>query len=288
MRRSIRIQIASDLHLEMFRRPFPNWYRVAKLGPEQADLLVLAGDIHNGVEAIRSFADWPIPVLYVPGNHEYYEAHIDPTLMAMRKASEGTQVQILSENASLVDGVRFLGCTLWTDYELLGSDHQKVQAMQLCQRFMVDHRLIQGLNDSQQGFMPEDALRIHERERTWLVNQLQSFHAGPTVAITHHGVHPQSVHPRFATHPANPGFISDLGALVSLADLWIHGHVHDSFDYMLGNTRLVVNPGSYALNMAQAKHAEDLQWENANFDAAKVVQLQWDDDAFRAASQISG
>ena len=78
MHRTIRIQIASDLHLEMFRKPFPNWYRVDRLEADRADLLVLAGDIHNGVEAIRCFADWPIPVLYVPGNHEYYETRIDP------------------------------------------------------------------------------------------------------------------------------------------------------------------------------------------------------------------
>ena len=60
MHRTIRIQIASDLHLEMFRKPFPNWYRVDRLEADRADLLVLAGDIHNGVEAIRCFADWPM------------------------------------------------------------------------------------------------------------------------------------------------------------------------------------------------------------------------------------
>ena len=276
MHQRIRIQIASDLHLEMFRKPFLNWYRVDRLGPEAADLLVLAGDIHNGVEAIGCFADWPIPVLYVPGNHEYYETRIDQALRSLKDAARGTQVQVLSEDVCFIAGVRFLACTLWTDYELIGSGIRKTLAMQTCERFMVDHRLIQGVDASRKRFSPEDALRIHQRERAWLLEHLQAAYDGPTVAITHHGVHPNSVHPRFANHPANPGFISDLGDAIQRADLWIHGHVHNSFDYMLGQTRVVVNPGSYALNIGQAKGPEDLQWENPEFNPAKVVQLQWD------------
>ena len=275
VRRSIRIQIASDLHLEMFRKPYPDWYRLEKLGPDEADVLVLAGDIHNGIEAIRCSSDWPIPVLYVPGNHEYYETRIDLALIAMRKASRGTRVQVLSEDFTTIQGVRFLGCTLWTDYELQGTGIHKTLAMQTCERYMVDHRLIMGVDARRRRFLPEDALAIHYRERAWLMEQLQKTHDGPTVVITHHGVHPQSVHPRFANHPANPGFISDLGDSVRLADLWIHGHIHNSFDYMLGGTRLVVNPGSYALNIAQAKAPDQLQWENPQFDPAKVVRLQW-------------
>lgn len=276
MHRTIRIQIASDLHLEMFRKPFPNWYRVDRLDADRADLLVLAGDIHNGVEAIRCFADWPIPVLYVPGNHEYYETRIDLALAALREAARGTMVQVLSQDVTIVQGVRFIGCTLWTDYELLGTGIRKTLAMQTCERFMVDHRLIQGLDAKRKRFLPEDALQIHQRERAWLTEQLHEVFCGPTVAITHHGVHPKSVHPRFAKHPANPGFISDLGSPLSLADLWIHGHVHNSFDYMVGGTRVVVNPGSYALNIAQANSPDALLWENPQFDPAKIVPLQWE------------
>jgi predicted phosphodiesterase len=276
MPRSLRIQIASDLHLEMFSKPFANWYRVDRLGPEAADLLVLAGDIHNGIEAVRCFADWPIPVLYVPGNHEYYETRIDLALRAMRDAARGTSVRVLSEDVTVIHGLRFVACTLWTDYELLGTGIHKTLAMQTCERFMVDHRLIQGVDANRKRFTPEDALSIHQREKAWLVEQLHTPHDAPTVAITHHGVHPQSVHPRFDQHPANPGFISNLSDVLGLADLWIHGHVHNSFDYWVGRTRVVVNPGSYALNIGQAKRPEDLRWENPEFDPAKLVQLQWD------------
>lgn len=277
MPRSVRIQIASDLHLEMFSKPFANWYRVDRLGPEAADLLVLAGDIHNGIEAVRCFADWPIPVLYVPGNHEYYETRIDLALRALREAAQGTSVRILSEDVILMHGLRFVACTLWTDYELLGTGIHKTLAMQTCERFMVDHRLIQGVDANRKRFTPEDALSIHQRERAWLLEQLQRPHLGPTVVITHHGVHPKSVHPRFDKHPANPGFISNLSDVLSFAELWIHGHVHNSFDYRVGHTRVVVNPGSYALNIGQAKNPEDLRWENPEFDPAKLVHLQWDE-----------
>ena len=275
MQGSIRIQIASDLHLEMFHKPYNDWYRVEKLSREDADILVLAGDIHNGIEAIRCFADWPIPVLYVPGNHEYYETRIDLALVSMREASRGTSVQVLSGDVTMFHGVRFIGCTLWTDYELQGGGIRKTLAMQTCERYMVDHRLIMGVDAKRKRFLPEDALKIHQGERAWLMEQLQMVHDGPTVVITHHGVHPQSVHPRFAHHPANPGFISDLGEALRLADLWIHGHVHNSFDYTLGETRLVVNPGSYALNIGQAQSPDELKWENPDFNPRKVVQLQW-------------
>jgi len=63
---------------------------------------------------------------------------------------------------------------------------------------------------------------------------------------------------------------------LSLTDLWIHGHVHNSFDYMVGSTRVVVNPGSYALNIAQANSPDALLWENPQFDPAKIVPLQWE------------
>lgn len=275
MNRSLRVQLASDLHLEMFRKAFRDATRVERLGTDRADVLVLAGDIHNGVEAIRRFADWPIPVFFVPGNHEFYEHLVNPTIDAMREACRGTQVRLLSGDSLLWHGVRFLGCTLWTDYALLGDGIRKTLAMQACERLMVDHRVIKGVDSKRRRFLPEDALAIHERERAWLLTELESIHEGPTVAITHHGVHPKSVHPRFAQHPGNPGFISDLGAAVRLADLWIHGHVHDSFDYKLGATRVVANPGSYALNLSQARNWDELVWENAHFDPAKVVSLHW-------------
>lgn len=275
MKGSLRVQLASDLHLEMFRRVFKDATRVERLGPDRADVLVLAGDIHNGVEAVRRFADWPIPVLFVPGNHEFYEHLVHPTVDALREACRGTQVHLLACDTHVWHGVRFLGCTLWTDYALSGDGVRKTLAMQACERLMVDHRVIKGLDNKRRRFMPEDALAIHERERAWLLGALGEVHEGPTVAITHHGVHPKSVHPRFAHHPGNPGFISNLGAALRLADLWIHGHVHDSFDYTVGATRVVVNPGSYALNLHQAKHWDELIWENPRFDPAKVVRLQW-------------
>jgi Icc-related predicted phosphoesterase len=95
-------------------------------------------------------------------------------------------------------------------------------------------------------FSPEHALRDHEVSRAWLERELSQDYDGATVVITHHAPHPLSVHPRYAGDPTNAAFASDLTELVQLADVWLHGHVHDSFDYRVAGCRVVANPRGYA------------------------------------------
>lgn len=86
-RRTLRIQLASDLHLELFEVSFPGERLIAP-APD-ADLLVLAGDVANGIRAIELFADWPVPVLYVAGNHEYYGLSWESTRVDLEQAARG-------------------------------------------------------------------------------------------------------------------------------------------------------------------------------------------------------
>jgi hypothetical protein len=169
-------------------------------------------------------------------------------------------------------GVRFLGCVLWTDYELNGME-QKPRAMKACEARLADHRKIMGVSSPSEGFQATRALELHQRDRAWLAGKLDEPFDGPTVVITHHGPHPQSVHPRFADDPCNAGFISDLSPLLAKAQLWIHGHVHDSFDYNVAGCRVVTNPGSYAQGLSSAKTFDDLRWENPHFDPQMVVSV---------------
>jgi hypothetical protein len=133
----MRIQLASDLHLELLRR----WPHECLITPAPgAELLVLAGDIHRGPRAIERFALWPVPVLYLAGNHEYYDSQWEPLRSDLRLAADGTAVRFLDNDVFTLDGVRFLGSTLWTDYTLSGIPLP--EAMEAAEGFLLDHRRI--------------------------------------------------------------------------------------------------------------------------------------------------
>lgn len=133
----MKIQIASDLHLEFLERRFPD-YRIVE--PTDADVLVIAGDIHQHGRAIAAFADWQVPVIYVHGNHEAYHLRYDEAVSSLRAAAAASNVRYLECDQYVQNGVRFLGCCLWTDYALYPDD--KPEAMQAAERCLYDHRLI--------------------------------------------------------------------------------------------------------------------------------------------------
>jgi predicted phosphodiesterase len=262
----MRIQLASDLHLEFLARDFPGECLIAPA--HEADVLVLAGDVSRADAAIALFKDWPVPVLYILGNHEAYGGCIEAVREELTRAAQGTSVRFMERELIDFGGVRFLGCTLWTDYQLDSTLTQQ-QLMDQAQRSLNDHRLIR----TREGelFLPQHALQDHERSRAWLVQELSRNYDGKTVVVTHHGPHPLSVHPRYVGDPVNAAFVSDLSDLLPKADLWLHGHVHDSFDYRVGRCRVVANPLGYALNRSSASGVASLKFENPNFKHACVI-----------------
>jgi predicted phosphodiesterase len=262
----MKIQLASDLHLELLQRRWPRERLVTPAAG--ADLLVLAGDIHNGSQAIELFSDWPVPVLYLAGNHEFYHASLPQVRAELRQACSGTQVRLLDDDALEWSGVRFLGSTLWSDYAVDGADPD--DAMANAEDMVLDHHRIHADGGF---FMPHHALEQHRHSRRWLRGQLEQPFAGRTVVITHFAPHPNSIHPRFEGNPVNGSFVSDLADLVHQADLWMHGHTHDSFDYRVGRCRVVANPRGYANNRRTAATPQELQFENPLFRADYAVEL---------------
>jgi len=268
----MKIQIASDLHLERMTR-FPGFRAVE---PTDADVLVIAGDIHQGADAIAAFADWPVPVIYVHGNHETYHTHYPDAVENIRQhARDGNgKVMHLENDARVIGNTRFLGCCLWTDYALQQEGVAGLTldaAMAEAGKILFDHRVITMPGGTM--FTPQHALQLHRQSRRWLEQQLAQPFDGPTVVVTHHGVHPQSIHARFAGSPLNPCFVSDLTPLLAQADLWIHGHVHDSFDYRVKGCRVLTNPRGYALNLKQAQTLAEMEWENPHFNPQLVVEI---------------
>ena len=248
------IQLASDLHLEFLQRDHPG-ERLITYAPG-SDVLVLAGDIASGADALEQFAGWPVPVLYVAGNHEYY-------------AATKYGIHFLDNERVDIGGVRFLGTTLWTDYRLRRQHTQAVQMVN-AQQCLNDHRLI--TRDGGGRFSPQDALNEHEAARAWLTTQFSQPFAGRTVVITHHGPHPLSVHPRYEGDLMSAAFVSDLTELMPGVDLWLHGHVHDGFDYTVGNCRVVANPAGYIRNRSSVDKA-DFIYENPQFNPQRVLEV---------------
>lgn len=242
----MKLQIMSDLHLE-----FSNLL----VSDTDADVIVLAGDIWLGTKAIK-WADsvWPgKPVIYVPGNHEFYGYNRTELLVEMRElALETGHIHLLDENEIVIDGVRFLGCTLWTDFMLFGEGKKK-WCMYEASEYLADFRRIMDDDVQQPGWKPGRPIRftpamsvdLHKRALAWLEKRLVEPFDGKTVVVTHHLPSRLSVAGRFLDEYTSAGFASELDHLFSKMDLWVHGHTHDNFDYMSNGTRVVCNPRGY-------------------------------------------
>lgn len=263
----MKIQLASDLHLEFLQSAFPQERLIAPA--RNADILVLAGDVGSGLQAIEMFGNWPVPVLYVIGNHELYGFDFETLRRDLSNAARGTSVRFLDNEVADFGGVRFLGCTLWTNYQLTAGV-PRARAMELAASRLSDHVRIRHGN---RYFLPDDALVEHRTSRRWLEEQLCASYEGRTVVITHHGPHPESIHPRYEGDPLNAAFVSDLSELLFGASLWVHGHVHDSFDYTVHGCRVVANPLGYPRNSRSAMDVRGMGFENANFQWACVLDV---------------
>lgn len=263
----MRLQVASDLHLEFLARRFPGETLIRPA--VGADVLVLAGDIANDLLAIKLFAHWPVPVVYVPGNHEFYGTDWLKMREQLQRAALGTSVTVLDNDAWQYQGVRFLGSTLWTDYRLRANRTQR-QLMDVAGSRLRDHSAIRA---GTEAFTPELALEDHERSRRWLEEQLAQPFDGKTVVVTHHAPSARSIHPRYLGEPVNAAFVSELDELVEQADLWLHGHVHDSFDYAVGKCRVVANPRGYARNRSSVDSARQLEFENPEFLSVCLIDV---------------
>lgn len=258
IRSAMRIQIVSDVHLSVW--PF-------ELPVTDADLVVVAGDVARPHDAIAWLTAIPARVLYVAGNHEFYGGSIDATRAELKRLAQGTNVAVLDDDEIVIEGVRFVGNTLWTDFRLFGEGPKRDRAVAEATRFVRDFSRIRASEAGDRLFTADDSAALFDRHAAWLRERLGDAHPGPTVVITHHAPSPASIHPRFADSLVNVAFASDLTDLIDGARvrLWIHGHMHDGFDYMENGTRVVCNPRGYAKGGIP---------ENRTFDPAFVATVE--------------
>lgn len=230
----MKIHLLSDLHLEFkdFEPP-----------PTDADVVVLAGDIDvklRGVEWAK--AAFQKPVIMVLGNHDYWGGSLVNTVNKAIAAAQGSHVHVLHNSSLTLDGVKFLGATLWTDYYL---GNQAPLAMAQAHSQMRDFQKIR--NATYGRLSPRNLQAEHAQSLAFLRKELVDATKVPTVVVSHHAPSERSVASRYLARndPLVASYASNLEALMGDARLFLHGHIHDNADYQVGATRVVCNPRGY-------------------------------------------
>lgn len=262
----MKLWILSDIHIEQssWDLPYP---------PPDYDVLIAAGDIHAPLaEGVRWLADRSggKPVIYVPGNHEWYTTYrrrftIEEEADSAASLAVDTNVHLMIDRTVIIGGVRFIAATLWTDFEL---DGDAAASMAYAGDGMTDY-FVCYKGEIPSLLRPADTAAWHAKSVAFIKRELAAGFDGPTVIVTHHSPHPRSIHPKYAGSKVNPAFSSDLSSFVEScgAALWIHGHMHDCFDYVVGGTRVVCNPKGYGPRTPNGRI------ENAAFDARLVIEI---------------
>ena len=274
----MKIQLLSDLHLEAD----PHFQAEPAPG---ADVLVLAGDIGSyqqggklteedfGLQRfspLPQYAGWPCPVLFVPGNHEYDMQDFDEAHARLRATCDRLGLIWLERESAVLDGVRFVGTTLWTDYDAIALQDRKVQAGDLGALLRLREKAFRAANfylrktggtRGGEPFLAEPMRAQALQCQQWLQAALAQPFDGPTVAVTHFAPSLRSADPRYGLIPGTAGFCNALDDLFAHAQLWLHGHLHAPSNYLVRGERadgapwqcrVVANPLGYARKGEQA------------------------------------
>lgn len=262
-----RILLQSDLHQEFTRDQRYGRDRRTQFDPAEHpvdfDVAVFAGDID--VPLTRSI-EWiaerfpGVPVICVAGNHDFFNHSTDPEHMYTmdemiergRDLAAKHGIHLLQDSAVEVDGVRFLGGTLWTDFMTVGSGSAvRRSALAAGRHGMNDYKRIKRWSTKSPGkrkrLRPLDTIKAHRATRSFIESELQRSFDGPTIVVTHHAPHPGSLGSRKGDDLAFC-YASNLSTILeseNAPDCWMHGHLHGHIDYTAGNTRIVANARGY-------------------------------------------
>tara|TARA_R110002012_G_scaffold10705_4_gene48514 strand:- start:2200 stop:2973 length:774 start_codon:yes stop_codon:yes gene_type:complete len=228
----MKIRVMSDLHLEFDKPHHP-------FDPGEGDVLVLAGDICVAAdynEDYHEFFERCVAgynrVYYVLGNHEHYNGDFDETLnILMEKLPKG--IQVMNNRSEFMGGVHFVGATMWTNMNNLNVD--TIETARSC---MSDYHVVK-------NFTPERSIEEHMFSREWFERCLPMLR-GPVFVMTHHAPSTKSVKGRYK---GSEGMYStDMEYFIKThpnITHWVHGHVHETSDYMVEQCRIVANPRGY-------------------------------------------
>lgn len=258
----MKLQLLSDLHLES--EPFEAWPAPG------AEVLVLAGDIDASWCGFERFANWPVPVLFIAGNHEFDGRELRQAWPALRALAQRLGWTLLERECTVLTDsqgqrVRFVGSIRWSDFDLFGAAGRE-RAQRSAAYFM---RLMQATRDARE--FDVEAVRDESLAcRAWLESALATPARGrwdKTVVVTHFAPSLRSSDPRYGRQPSTASFCNADDDLLAYADLWLHGHVHCRHDY-----RVAHGDGRSTRVLCQARGLHD-KGEDAGFDALKLIEV---------------
>lgn len=225
----MRINYFSDIHLEFGALDAPD---------NDADIVIAAGDIGISTQGVDWLKTLNKPVVYIAGNHEFYTHEYQQTLRLIRKQCAGSNVRFLENDCFVFQGVRFLGCTLWTDLFVEGD--KKAEALG---KSLNDFRRIQF---AEKSFDLMEFSQLHQSSKTWLEQELAQPFFGKTVVITHHAPSQWSWN-ESARALKKLAYCNDLKPLLHEYEVaaWFHGHIHSPADYRISGARILCNPRGY-------------------------------------------
>lgn len=239
-------RISSDWHLPFYSKK-NSYFFLDKMEDDSEQILILAGDCFDcftpDTHILEELSDRFKMIYYVLGNHDFYGATYTQAKKFLNAKLEKYPNIVLLDNSG-IDNI--IGTTLWTDYDK-NSENAKFYA----ERGMLDFAEIV-------DFTADFVYNIHIEELNYLKTSMDST----SIVVTHHLPTYKSIHPKYKNSPLNAAFASNLDDLILTIKpkLWVHGHTHENFDYVLGNTRIICNPFGYP-------------GENRNYNKQLVVEL---------------
>ena len=261
----MKLQLLSDLHLE-----------TEAFDPEPApgaEVLVLAGDIDSSWAGLDRFAGWPVPVLFVAGNHEFDGRELDAAWPALEDRCARLGFTLLEQRCTTLAGrdgrrVRFAGTVRWSDFEVFGppghADHERaLRAAEYFQRVM---RATRGGAVFDAAAVRVEGLACRRWLRATLAEPSRNLWDA-TVVITHFAPSLRSADPRYGRQPGSASFCNADDALLPRADLWLHGHLHCRHDYR------VDRPSAPATRVVCQARGLASKGEDAGFDPLRLLEV---------------
>lgn len=234
----MKLKIFSDLHLDAGNKARPSE------GAE--DVVVVPGDLFN--DTGRGL-DWLAgnfgskETIFVPGNHEYYGSSLSEADDDMVSFGKACGIKVLINKSVVIDGIKFIGTTLWSDFMLYGGIGMAL-AMRMSEKYVNDFQNI-SINRTRKLSAGYVSGILHKQAIDFLRAELKDSDPNKTVVVTHFAPCSKSVARPYVNDPITPYFVNNHDSLIPQAKLWIHGHCHTAFDYAAGDSRVICNPGGY-------------------------------------------
>lgn len=259
----MKFRIISDLHIGEYWHPF----ELEVMEDEKNTVLLIAGDAGEQVEAvedIQKYCDRFQEVLCVMGNHEYCRGNMVETVPKIEQAVNRPNFKILDMGCVDYGSVVVIGATLWTDIA-----NEDPLMMMSAKDFMLDYKCIRlGPKPNNRLITSAYTVNLHRQHLEYIKAMVSIIKdTGKKILImTHHAPSSESVGERFIGHSSNAYFHSNLDEYImdQPIDVWVHGHMHNSSDYKIGNTRVICNPRGY-----QSSYCE----EKTNFNSTLTIEL---------------